>query len=686
MTINNRIGQSPASLKTWLCSFLMFSMTWVCSAQSIARTWNEEILAAIRIDLPHPPVHARNLFHLSVAMYDAWAAYDTNSIGYLYHGKHQAPDIEAARREAISYAAYRILSERYALSRNASNTLATLSVRMQVLGYATNSTSLDPSTPAGLGNLVAATVSEFAMHDGARQLQAYADLPPEAGGYVARNLPLITGDSGTLATNVNCWQRLAITNAVSQNGLPESAIQKFLGAQWLGVRPFALQRENSQLPWINPGPQPALHGFSHPQFMTDVVDIIRRSSELDPNDGIMIDISPGAFGNNSLGANDGSGHSVNPFNGQPYASNVVKRADFARVLAEHWADGPASETPPGHWNVIANKVADNPIFQKRVAGTGPVLGDLEWDVKTYFALNAALHDAACAAWSLKRCYDGGRPISFIRYMGQLGQSSAPSGPAYHPSGLPLVSNLIEVATFESARSGQRHAGFPIGLVLLRVWPGEPSDPTNQVSGARWIRAFDWLPYQKKTFVTPAFPGYVSGHSTFSRAAAEILTAITGSAFFPGGMGSFTAPANAYLTFERGPSAAVQLQWATYFDAADQAGLSRLWGGIHVPSDDLTGRTVGSECGQEAWNLARRYFDGTISNEVPLASIRRTANEHVEIWFNAVRGMSYELWTSSDLSQPFGVTLTATRASDFQQTFADPADQPHKWYRVVRVAP
>src|SRR5207249_2887985 len=93
--------------------------------------------------------------------------------------------------------------------------------------------------------------------------------------------------------------------------------------------------------------------------------------------GVMIDVSPGAFGNNTLGTNDGTGHPVNPVTALPYASNVVKRGDFARVLAEFWADGPSSETPPGHWNVLANGVADYPGFQKRIGvqwGTAPRIG------------------------------------------------------------------------------------------------------------------------------------------------------------------------------------------------------------------------------------------------------------------------------------------------------------------------
>ncbi len=122
----------------------------------------------------------------------------------------------------------------------------------------------------------------------------------------------------------------------------------------------------------------------------------------------------------------------------------------------------------------------------------------------------------------------------------------------------------------------------------------------------WIRAVDWVPYQLPTFVTPAFAGYVSGHSTFSRAAAEVLTAFTGSSYFPGGLYERPAPAGS-LKIEHGPSDDVTLQWATYFDAADVAGISRLYMGIHVSADDLAGRRMGSQCGKEAWALAQRYY-------------------------------------------------------------------------------
>jgi len=671
------------------------------AALSIARTWDEQILNAIRNDTPHPPAQARNLFSLSVCMYDAWAAYDTNgAVGYIYRGKHTAGDVTAARREAISYAAYRMLKERYYYSKTASNTLAGFDAQMTTLGYDTNNVSLNTNTPAGVGNSVYAAVSAWFINDGARQTNGtqtapYPDYPAGQGGYSYTNIPLATDRVG-ITTNgfgiyednlvdVNHWQRLYIVNAVDQNGFPAAGpIQPYLGAQWLGVRPFGLARDNATLPWINlAGPPPLFGTATHAAFRSNVVEVIRRSSELTPDDGVTMDISPGSFGNNTLGSNDGTGRTNNPVIGLPYSPNVVKRGDFVRVLAEFWADGPNSETPPGHWNVVANSVSDNPNFVKRIGGAGPVLDDLQWDVKLYFAVNAAVHDAACAAWSLKRYYDGWRPISAIRHMGMLGQSSDPLAGSYHPNGLPLVTNLIELVTVSSVNSG-RHAGLIPGRIAIYAWPGQPADPVNQFSGVHWIHADSWLPYQKKTFVTPAFPGYVSGHSTFSRAAAEVLTAITGSPFFPGGLGTYTAPSNTSLTFEKGPSQTVQLQWATYYDAADQAGLSRIWGGIHPPVDDFVGRRTGALCGQGAWALAQKYFDGSILNTPTLLSLAANNSGQCRLQFETLRGFNYQIQSAANLGGSFinmpGGSFVATNSS---LVLTDNVANPAGFYRVVR---
>ncbi|HEY6167820.1 MAG TPA: vanadium-dependent haloperoxidase, partial [Verrucomicrobiae bacterium] len=571
------------------------------AAQSIARQWDERALAAIRQDTPHPPAQARNYFSLSVCMWDAWAAYDTNgAVGFIYRGKHTATNVAAARNEAISYAAWRLLKERHVYSRTAAATLAADDTLMTSLGYDTNNASLNTSTPAGVGNSVYAAVSAWFLDDGARQTNgipyplanppvAYPDYPVGQGGYVYTNYPLatdrpgITDGYGHTVSNINHWQRLQIVNAVDQNGFPQGPIQPYLGAQWLGVRPFALTRTDPTKPWIDPGPPPFFEGATHAQFVKEVVAVITADSQLTPDDGVTIDISPRAYGSNSLdfaGAYgngdfdiyDGHGYATNPVTGFPYASNVVKRGDFARVCAEFWADGPNSETPPGHWNVVANYVSDHPLLAKRIGGTGPVVDDLEWDVKMYFSLNAAVHEAACACWAAKRAYDGWRPMSAVRYLGGLGQSTAPGLPSYNSNGLPLITNIIELVTSSSVASG-RHAGLTPDKIAVLAWPGPPAD-TNQHSGVKWIHADNWSTYQRTNFVTPAFPGYFSGHSTFSRSAAEVLAAITGSPYFPGGLGTFT---NYVLGFENGPSVPITLQWATYYDAADQAGISRIWG-------------------------------------------------------------------------------------------------------------
>jgi hypothetical protein len=149
----------------------------------------------------------------------------------------------------------------------------------------------------------------------------------------------------------------------------------------------------------------------------------------------------------------------------------------------------------------------------------------------------------------------------------------------------------------------------VGKIKFYAWKGPDyiSDPNIDEAGVDWILAENWWPYQRPTFITPPFAGYVSGHSTFSRAAAEVLTLFTGSEYFPGGMGEFLAKKNQFLVFEEGPSEDVKLQWATYRDASDQCSLSRIWGGIHPPADDVPGRLMGITIGVDAFHLAETYF-------------------------------------------------------------------------------
>ncbi len=574
---------------------------------SVARRWNEALLDAIRRALPNPPVHARNLFHTSAAMWDAWAAYDPTAAGYIVNEKDTASDVTAARNEAISYAAYRVLSARYIKAVGGDQSLSEFDDLMDGLCYPLTVTTTDGSSPAAVGNRIARAILAYGLTDGSNEAAGYTDPT-----YKPVNPPLVVAKPGTVMNDPNRWQPLQIEHMISQNGIPVvNGVQQAVGPYWGHVKGFGLPDGGANGVPIDPGPPPRLGDPATDQtFKDQAVEVIRDSSLLDPTEGLTLDISPGARGNNTLGTNDGHGHQVNPATGQPYPPDVVNEGDFARVMAEFWADGPRSETPPGHWNVLANLVSDELGQNLRIGGTGPVVDRLQWDVKLYFALNGAVHDAAIAAWGLKGDYDGTRPISMIRYMGESGQSSDPALPSYSKVGLPLVPGLIELVTKAQTAPGGPMAALAghEGEIAIRAWAGNPSDPKTQIGGVKWILAATWVPYQLPTFVTPAFQGYVSGHSSFSRAAAEVLTGFTGSGYFPGGISGYTIKAGS-LKFEAGPTTDIRLEWATYYDASDQAGQSRLYGGIHVQVDDFTGRTIGSECGKAAWALARRYYAG-----------------------------------------------------------------------------
>ena len=380
--------------------------------------------------------------------------------------------------------------------------------------------------------------------------------------------------------------------------------------------------------WHDPG-TPPLHGTTEgdARYKWGNEMVITWSAHLDPSDGVMIDISPGAIGNAVLpdvsdetdfydkieGGDWGEGWDLNPVTGEPYEPQIVPRGDYGRILAEFWADGPDSETPPGHWFTLLNEVSDHPLQEHRFMGQGPVLDELEWDVKSYLVMGGGMHDIAIASWSVKGYYDYIRPVSAIRYMCDLGQCSDPGLDSYHPGGINLIPGYIELVTAESTAPGQRHEHLSgeEGKIAIMSWRG-PDYIVNEetdVAGVGWILAENWWPYQRPSFVTPPFPGYVSGHSTYSRGAAEIMTLLTGSEFFPGGMGEFEAPMNEFLVFEDGPSMDITLQWASYRDASDQCSLSRIWGGIHPPADDIPGRHIGLEAGPEAFTEARRYFNG-----------------------------------------------------------------------------
>ena len=223
--------------------------------------------------------------------------------------------------------------------------------------------------------------------------------------------------------------------------------------------------------------------------------------------------------------------------------------DEQKVIAEYWADGPRSELPPGHWNLFAQFVSRRDHHEQNEHG-------LDLDVKLFFALTNAIADAGICAWDNKRAFGSVRPITAIRYLFQ----------------------------------GQQ----------VRAWAGPGR-------GTQMIRGEDWFPYQPTTFPTPPFPEYSSGHSNFSAAGAEILDLFTGKEDF--GASATISAGSSKVEPRLAPAHDVTLRWETFRDAADQAGISRRYGGIHFEQGDLDARETGRVVARHCWDHAQALFAG-----------------------------------------------------------------------------
>ena len=637
-----------------LLFFFTFCLSGYSYAQenSVARVWNEALLESIRNDFARPVVHARNLFHVSAAMYDAWAVHhDTGSPYFLGQTVHGFPiayqptafegDVEENLSKTISYACFRLIAHRFRFAPGYQEIMPMIADIMNRHQYDTAFTSTDYTSgdPAALGNYIAEQIIALGKEDGSHENFNYTNF-----FYSSVNDPLALDQPFDISSvhDPNHWQPLSFETFIDQSGNPiPGATPSFVGAEWGNVKGFALKDSDSKsfsmnggnvLVFNDPG-KPAYLGSDSKEtalykWCFQLVSV--WSSHLDPYDGVSWDISPGGIGNitsyptkpedyatfydvNNGGELPGiaDGHDLNPKTNQPYDEQIVPRGDYTRVLAEFWADGPDSETPPGHWFTILNTVNDHPDLIRKFEGEGEELSKLEWDIKSYFLLGGAMHDVAVSVWSIKGFYDYVRPITAIRYMATLGQSTDSDKNNFHPHGIQLIPGLIEEVNEVDPLAGAN--GEHAGKIKVKAWRGHDliSDATTDEAGVGWILAENWWPYQRPSFVTPPFAGYISGHSTFSSAAATVLTQLTGDPFFPGGMGEFIAKKNDFLVFEKGPSVDVHLQWATYYDAADQCSLSRIWGGIHPPMDDIRGRVLGRKLGAQSFNLAQLYFANTL---------------------------------------------------------------------------
>ena len=655
---------------------------------SVARLWNEVLLYSVRNDLARPTVHARNLFHVSSAMYDAWSIVNDKGSTYLIGNNLNGftSEFDTFSNDetdylndinSISYAAYRLILHRFNNSPGSDRIIAKANSLMNILGLDSNYLESDGSATnsADLGNYIAEQYIEYGLLDGSNEQSDYINQY-----YEPVNEPLAPIFSGnTTISNPNRWQPLSLDVFVDQSGnVLSETTPDFLGAEWGNVWPFGLNIEdlteferdgNIYKVYHDPGTPPLIDDNEETNeiFIESFSMVSVWGSHLSPQDDTIWDISPNSIGNVDddtypsnfsdftsfynyyHGGDTSQGYITNPVTNQSYDTQYVKRGDYTRVLAEYWADGPDSETPPGHWFVLLNSVSDNPELEKKFKGQGDELSNLEWDIKSYFILGGVMHDVAISVWSIKGWYDYIRPISALRYFSEQGQKSDPTLENYSENGFELIEGLIEIVEEGDPLAGDNNEN--IGKIKLFTWKGHTyiDNTETDFAGVDWILADNWWPYQRPTFVTPNFAGYVSGHSTYSRAAAEMLENFTGSPYFPGGLETHLAEQKEFLVFEDGPSEDIELQWVSYKDAADQCSLSRIWGGIHPYIDDIPGRLIGQIIGNESFEFGAEYFDNNLSNtEIQIPNLRLISNPIEKndniILINTTGLESFELYT------------------------------------------
>jgi hypothetical protein len=472
---------------------------------SLVLRWNDVAVKTISQKPRKVTAMARALYLLHQSMYDAWALYDDTALPVLTDAALKRPleeHTEANQAAAVSQAAFTVLLSLFPEYEKASHRF---SDTLEALGYTPYTSGTD--TPEAIGFSAAQAVLSYRRNDGANATKDFVDTVSEI--YPKRY-------SYDTANDPNTWHRLTVPTGLrkDENGKPivnkedilSFQLQRFATPHWGAVEPFALTSGDE----FRPSPPPQL-GSDEPYM-----DALGQTMTNDE-----------AFRNQveevwELGKN---------------------LTDEQRAIAEYWSDGPRSETPPGHWNVLARGIS---LRDKHT---------LEQDVKMFFALNAALFDASIACWDAKRAYNFVRPIEAVHLL------------------------------FDDS----------------------------------------WQPYQSLTFVTPPFPEYVSGHSTFSAAAAEVLTRFTGDNKFYDGvtvlpqdvnrdgeldlLGQYIARVGSSKLTKNHPLKAVVLQWQTFQDAANQAGLSRRYGGIHFQDSDLRGRELGTKVGAVVFEKARRYWLG-----------------------------------------------------------------------------
>jgi hypothetical protein len=522
-----------------------------CKDDTAVVLWNDQLLDVIRAypAATGPTITARALGVLHTATYDAWAAYDPVAKVTRPDGPAQQTtgNTLANKQEAISYAAYRVLNDLFPADK-----FPCIPANCPTDGTATYLTpdfllrtiNPPPNPPYDPNNTTPASPTATAATPAAVGNLAAKAVLDYRRGKLPRDLsaPNPYGDGSN--------QR---GDDPKGKGLPYSDTTGYTAVNsWKQVndpwrwQPLCVLTAAGVAANSPPIRDPSASDC--PDGTPTTPSHYTLQNALTPQWGNIIpfsNLNTTVFKSMAPGPPKNSNGTYSTKDIATELADTSNLTDVKKAVAEYWADGPRSEFPPGHNAVFAQ-------FLCRKFGN-----NLDSDTKLFFMLGNAMMDASIASWWQKYKYDFVRPTTAIR---------------------------------------EYYKNDPNGI---NSWLGP-----NQGYGT--VPSQQWMPYQQLTVVTPPFPEYVSGHSTFTAAGASLLSLANGGDTFGG---SITIKANSSKFESNTPATDVTLSWPTFSDASNEAGLSRRYGGIHFYTGDLHGRAIGRQVAQYVYSKAQSYIKG-----------------------------------------------------------------------------
>lgn len=502
-----------------------------------------------------PTLASRAYAMVHTAIYDAWASYDATAVRVSFDANGNNAGLEAAAFATDANKAKAMSYAAYTILNNLYPDQKALfdSVLQGRYGYDPDG---DGSLEAQIGMDAAADLIALRFTDGANQ----------AGNYAGDFTP--TNPNPLEINDITAWT----PESVPVDPEDTSPEQRFLTPQWGGVESFALPEfANGETDFATVAP-PAPKDFFVNALAGSVLDFEAREITLSGAVTVNgIDYSADdvlAVSKDLIGPVINQGFIDQALEVVAYSANLT---DKQKIIAEFWEDAGGTAFPPGTFMTFGQYVS---------ARDGHTLGQ---DAAMFLAMGNAVMDAGIATWHTKVETDYVRPVRAIRDLGELG----------------LIGEWgVDELTGEE--------GY-----VIEAWGGyEPE--TREGLGTMTILAENFQTFQRPFDASsPPFAEYTSGHSGFSSAGAQVLKMFTGSDDF-GGSVTFTPGST---QFELGvPELETVLDWATFTDAANEAGLSRLYGGIHFSDGNLNGLALGRDVGAHAYLLSQAFIDGTATDE------------------------------------------------------------------------